>query len=58
MGHSFVVFPDHRKSIVGVEDKYSQVAQYGAHLELGQDVVETESEGKHHLGKNLHIRVV
>ena len=52
------MFHDHRKSIVGVEDKYSQVAQYDARLELGQDVVETESEGKDRLGKNLHIRVV
>jgi hypothetical protein len=55
---SFVVFLDHRKSIVGVEDEYGRVAQYDARLELGQEVAEMESEGKHHFGKNLHIRVV
>jgi len=52
------VFLGHRKGIVGVEDGYSRVAQYDARLELGQEVVEMMSEGKHHLGKNLHIRVV
>lgn len=52
------MFLGHRKGIVGVEDGYSRVAQYDARLELGQEVVEMMSEGKHHLGKNLHIRVV